>query len=190
MRTTPASSGTGWTGCRYAALLDDAIQTIREPLGAMRRRWRSPDRLSSRVMSLLTEYFVASAPLASGLAGHGPSGHDVPAVITRNVDPVKLASLYRLAGGTSIRVGDVLDEVAVDDPNGPWLFAVRDEVATAIGGLADEQLPVVGRQWAETEEWRLDRATGDSLVPVVSDFRDLARQVELPTRRLYLWICL
>jgi hypothetical protein len=141
-------------------------------------------------MGLLTEYFVASAQRAGELVKSGPHGQEVPAVLAKNVDPVKLASLYGLAGGPSVEVSALLEEVAVDDPNGPWLVAIRDEVAAAISGLADGKLPIVGRAWAETDEWRLDGAEDDSLVPLVRDIRDLARQVELPARRLYLWMCL
>jgi hypothetical protein len=149
------------------------------------------DGLSCPVMGLLTEFFIASADQAAKLAEDGPQDASVPAVFGKDVDTVKIATLNRLiidpAGELRL---DIDEPVNVDQPDGPWLFVMRDEVTAAIGGLADDQISAAAQNWAATEEWLRDLGDSANLAPFLGDLRDLARRADPPVLRLYHWICL
>jgi hypothetical protein len=141
-------------------------------------------------MGVLTEFFVATAAQAAAASLTGPHEHEVPAMLAKSIDPVKVATLYELAARLDDPLDDVDDPVDVDRPDGPWLVVIRDEVATGIAALPDDRLAAVSDAWAATEEWDLDGAAAGLLVPVVRELRDLARQAQPPTHRLYLWMSL
>jgi hypothetical protein len=141
-------------------------------------------------MAVLTEFFVTTADHAAALALPGPYEREVSAVLAQSIDPVKVASLYKLATGLDELVDSVHEPVDVDRPDGPWLVVLRDEVTAAIAGLSDDRLSAVSDSWAATEEWHRDGASAGLLVPIVRELRDLARQAQPPSRRLYLWMSL
>lgn len=141
-------------------------------------------------VGVLTEFFVADADQAAALAVPGPLDSDVPTLLAKSIDPVKVATLYQIAAGLTEEVDETDDPVDTKRPEGPWLVVIRDEVTSAFAAVSDDLLPSVSQQWAATEEWTLDGGTANDLLPVVRGLRDLARQAQPPDRRLYLWMSL
>jgi hypothetical protein len=139
-------------------------------------------------MGVLTEFFVATTEQAADAASSGPYGHEVPAMLAKSIDPVKVATLLRIIRGLADVDLNVADPVDVDRPEGPWLDVIHDEVTTAIAHLADDRISAVGTAWATTEEWH--GAAASELIPMVRELRDLARQAHPPSHRLYLWMSL
>jgi hypothetical protein len=140
-------------------------------------------------VAILTEFFVATFEQAALLGSGGPRGH-VPSVVAKRVDPVKVASLYRIATAAEARIGSVEDPVDVARPNGPWLLVIKDEVTAALAAMADERITEIADAWAGTEEWQRDGVAPGHLRDLVGTIRDLARQADPPSVRLYLWMSL
>jgi hypothetical protein len=140
-------------------------------------------------MGILTDFFVADAAQALALAVDGP-GSEVPAVMAKSVDSVKLATLYRLVTGGHPVIDEVEAPIATDLEDGPWLTVISDRVTVALGQLPDHRIDEVADAWTATDEWRADRAAREDIRVLLRDLRDLARQAEPPARRLYLWTCL
>jgi hypothetical protein len=136
------------------------------------------------------DYFVATADQAAAVALRGPQDRGVPAVLAKWILPMRLGTLYAIAVGLGEADAEVDEPVDVDRPDGPWLMVIRDEVTATIAAVADEDLASVGNAWAMTEEWQRDRAPASEVVSIFGELRDLARQADPPTRRMYLWMCL
>jgi hypothetical protein len=141
-------------------------------------------------VGVLTDFFIATADQAVAVSLSGPQDRDLPAVLAKWIHPLRLATLYAIAEGHGDTEVEVDIPVDVDRPDGPWLFAIRDEVTAAIAAVTDERLDSVGNAWAMTEEWQRDRGPASEVISIFRELRDLARRADPPAQRMYLWMCL
>lgn len=146
-------------------------------------------------MGILTDYFAATPQQASSAIMDGPGEEVAPARFKFLEPAVLLGRLWAamrhrdLAAWTdelSTEVGRVDDN---PDIEGPWLVKLRDDFVTELAALADEQVTMAAKVWAEAEEW-VGPTSPAAAEEIVRQLRDVARHAASPDQAMYCWICL
>lgn len=136
---------------------------------------------------MLSQFFVA-APEAVARAAMSDLPIS-PKFKFRGVDTIKLATLEHLAVGTPL--ADALGRnpcIRQRDGGGPWVYQLN---ATLTSKLADMPLAEIGtlaQQWAQTDEWQMDRGIPQEIEASLAKICDLAKMTRSGTRALFLWI--
>jgi hypothetical protein len=143
-------------------------------------------------MSILTEFFVATPAQALELAGSGPEGMGLPALLATSIDPVRLSALHEvLTGAADGSEDDVLGpEVGPVGADGPWLLPFLPGAVAALAAIPDEDLDEIARGWGATEDMEDLGVDPVDLREITTSLRDLARAAGRDGHGLYLWMSL
>ena len=142
---------------------------------------------------MLTDYFIASPAELQTLRIQTTPADRFPAVRAKSADTVKLAALQRiLATAGSDPVLAVLKCRVVGEPTsqGPWLFAVPAVLTDVLARLTESEVAQVAGQWADTQEWRLDRGSRELIASVLGELHALAQNARSTDREMFLWMSL
>lgn len=144
-------------------------------------------------MGILTDAFVASASDLDALRpGVGGPAAFFPTLQAKGMDPVKLASLEALLAPPAREWDE--DGLLAREWEEQWVYRLPASLAHALVALPADEIPRMAREWAATEEWRLDGVdlTNDvsveGLAALISGLRQLASQALQDRKDLYLWI--
>ena len=148
-------------------------------------------------MGILPELVVAPKSEAASIAGSDSPSRYWEGIVWKGLDQIKLASLWCILKGDQIHVENVLarseqiELTAEVSENGPWVFAIPEELREILADLAGEdadKIHEVTREWGTTDElkdWEYSDVAG--LLQAVIDLADGAK---LNGKDLLLWICL
>ena len=146
-------------------------------------------------MGILTDAFIASASELDALRpGAGGPAALFPTVQAKRMDPVKLASLEALLAPPA-RDWDE-DGMLMREWEEQWIYRLKSSLAHGLVALPADEIARVAREWAATEEWRLDGvdpandASVADLAALIAGLRQLAWQARQDAKDLYLWISL
>lgn len=142
-------------------------------------------------MGVLTTYFIAgSDAAAAALVDTGPVG--LPAV--DGVDAtVQAGTLLALLTGRDY--GEIVEDQAwarlVSDPDddSAWVVSMPESFTTALASATDERLAETVVPWSQTEEF-WGSGDPDHLLPMLHEWRDLARRATAEGAALYCWMAL
>jgi hypothetical protein len=150
-------------------------------------------------MGLITEFFVASE-IDGVVIEQGPDPDHVRVLSSKNVDTVKLTTLWGIAArrdysvdGGFMDLSDELEGGCVGEPedDGPWLYRLPGALGDALASADSDRLREISSEWATTDEWALDGASGgDELMWLVEGLADLARDARAGSSAVYLWMSL
>ncbi|RKQ84390.1 hypothetical protein U746_2614 [Mycolicibacterium mucogenicum 261Sha1.1M5] len=142
-------------------------------------------------MGVINTYFIASSHEAAAAAvGDGPAG--LPAVDAVDAT-VQAGTLLALLTGRDY------DEIVSDrswarlvsnpDDESAWVVSMPDSFTSALAAASDEKLAEVVGPWSQTEEFW---GSGDpeQLLPMLREWRDLARRAADEGAALYCWMAL
>jgi hypothetical protein len=152
---------------------------------------------------MLTDFFffVATPHNVEDITVDWAYYESFPMIQAKSVDPVKLATLEHVLTKTDLQelFGLVEDNVRwVRTPEEPLeeseeskfdetiVYWVRPELVNALASLNHDQISFYTFQWAETEEWKLDRAAADDLSPFLKDLAELAVRTVAENKNIYL----
>lgn len=146
-------------------------------------------------MGILTDAFVASASELDALRpGAGGPAAFFPTVQAKGMDPVKLEALEDIIAAPARPQN--ADGMLVREWEEQWLYRLPASLARALVELPPDEIPRVAREWAATEEWRLDgvdstdEASVAGVAALIGGLRQLAWQARQDGKALYLWISL
>jgi hypothetical protein len=89
-----------------------------------------------------------------------------------------------------------LTRVSPEEPLGPdnWetptVHRIDDAVRDALADVSPSDQEVLGRWWAQTEEFVLDRAEPERVVGLCDALLDLCREAARRDESVYVWTCL
>jgi hypothetical protein len=148
-------------------------------------------------MGVLSDIVVADPADAAAInAAEGAHLERWPCLESKDIDPVKLGTLWQILSGGS--PGDVdavsaymLDTI-LDQPgdSGPWVFLVPEPLTSALAALDDAAQAPVARAWAATEEFVLGRWQVDDVRDYLRELTARARAAREAGKSLLLWMSL
>lgn len=153
-------------------------------------------------MGVLNDYFRASddheaARVRSHLGGPAQTGDDghppFDTVDAKGVDhTVVLGQLIAILRGVewtaTLCDGRMVEEASGDLEEGPWVFALGDDVRDELAGLSPDALPGLAERWVRTDE--LSGVPPSDVVPVLEALRGLAARARDAGEHLYEWCSL
>ena len=139
--------------------------------------------------------FVASPEaLDSWDAQSGLTPPEWPAMEFKGLESVKLGTLESILTGVDYDDidQDDLHELARDEGSeGPWVWAVRQELASALAGLDEGRIETTAAAWADSDEFKVDpsdkpsRADIEDLAGALGEMASLAREANQRGERMY-----
>ena len=109
-----------------------------------------------------------------------------PSVEVKRFDPVKLSSLAKLLGVKGKASGEPLDVTAEEH----WVLPISTKLVAALAKLDDKKRPAIAKEWAATEEWKLDKGTVAGLSTLLADLKQLAARSVADDKPMFLWMSL
>ncbi len=144
-------------------------------------------------MGVLSDIIVADRGEAAAINdAEGKHLAKWPCLESKGIDTVKLGTLWAIMSGTEYDANFLGSESMLDEPTdeGPWVFLIPDALVSAVAELDAERIETVAREWANTEEFQLDRWPPDVVVGYFKEFVEFARRARSQKKDLLLWMCL
>lgn len=142
-------------------------------------------------MGVLTDIFIGARDQLSKLDGEETIPRDLfDTVEAKGIDPVKVAQLQVIVEGVGFDEAIGQSEVAhaVDEQDGPWIMSFPETLARKLSDASDGELREIGRAWAATEEFRLDRWPESEVHLILREITDLVKRKE-PNQEVFVWTC-
>lgn len=140
-------------------------------------------------MGLLTDVVIADESEAQSIAASGAESR--PKIQCKDLDNAKLGSLLELLSKSRSQSLETFPLVAERSNQGPWVFRIPDEMIDYLAAISDEErLEDIADQWAETEEFQLDRWSVADAEDILKELTALARAARSAGKGLLLWMCL
>ena len=144
-------------------------------------------------MGVLSDFIIADRSEAVAINdAQGSHLKQWPCLESKGINTVKLATLWAILSGTEYDSGFMLDESILDQPTdeGPWVFLVPDQLVSAVFSIGNDRIEFVAREWAKTEEFKLDRWPEPEVIAYLKQFVEFARKARAQNKDLLLWMCL
>ncbi len=144
-------------------------------------------------MSLLSDFFIATPnEVQDADIAQTPVGR-FPGLLAKRTDVIKIVQLQCIVEGSlfddHVAGLDALFVRTMSD-EGTWIVRVPDSLFEFLYSAEANRIRTVGKQWAETEEWRLDRGSPDDIILFLDQICQLARMAKSAGKELYVWISL
>lgn len=135
--------------------------------------------------ALLTDFFLATAKDASSIA---EGTFRAPDYSTSNADNSVLAALWGAIDGFADNSRLASEEclVAMGSPEGPWVFALPEDMILRLSELPEPELLTAAERWAKSEEMFYHRVSGTDLMPSLTLLKSLAEKAQSTGRSLLL----
>ena len=142
-------------------------------------------------MSLLSDFFVASASeLDQNTLRHGPASR-FPTVQMRGIDLVLVATLGSIITGVKDdEMLPQLDPVLDLGENGPWIIQIPEHMQIALKNLGLDRFQDISQQWTSNDEWNAQTNAFKNAQAVLEHLHDMASQATQEHKHLYMWLCL
>lgn len=148
-------------------------------------------------MGVLSDIIIAGSDEATSInASRGQHEEHWPTLMSKGIDTIKLGTLSQILAGRPVddvnTVATFMLDAIVDQSSedGPWVHRVPDDLTAAIAALDDATADRVARQWAATDEFRLDRWPEDAVREYLHDLVKHAQRACAEGKSLLLWMCL
>jgi hypothetical protein len=146
-------------------------------------------------MGITADIFAARRQnLSPALLSSGPQP-PLASLSSKGVDTIKMATLATIFQNEDLK--NVKAVVARQPPvaleagdDGPWIFAIPDQVTQRLAALDDAARAEIAEKWASTDEWRLSRWPRPEYDRWFNELCDLARAATRVQLSLWLWMCL
>jgi hypothetical protein len=134
---------------------------------------------------LLTDFFL----------GHADDGVALSTDMTRtpnhrtnNVDNSVLAALWKAVdqNADASRLAGEEFLVAMGLPEGPWVFAIPDELVIRLDELTEDSFSEAADRWARSEELSYHRVSGLDLIEPLKTMKTLANDARSAEQKLFL----
>jgi hypothetical protein len=165
---------------------------VRKPRAVARRAWNAVT-LMRKIMGLLTDLIIASESDAQKICeAQGAHSKSWPTLALKGVDPVKLATLWKIVspGAEEEALEGDAFMIYSADSEGPWVFRMPDDLIWRLASLSTGQIREAAAIWARSEEILLDQWTEDDCVTVVTEASALAKKAASIQKPVLLWMCL
>jgi hypothetical protein len=119
-----------------------------------------------------------------------------PTLEATTVDHVKLACLAFILKGKPLEEGPIVEYVqtfqrlADGGEEGPWIDLVPAALVEDLAALGEEQMEAVARQWANTEEAKLDRWDAQDVASFLRELSAFTGSALAQGRDVLIWLCL
>lgn len=145
---------------------------------------------------MLTDLIAATPEEAEAILHTQGHANVWPTLDAKTVDQVKLASLAFILKGKVPKDDAVIDYMktfknlltASDD--GPWIDLVSMDLRDSLANLPEDQVEIVAKSWAATEEAKLDRWNPNDVAHFLRQLSAFAASARAEKRSLLLWACL
>jgi hypothetical protein len=111
-------------------------------------------------MGVLSDFIIADRSEAAAInAAGGAHLKQWPCLDSKGIDTIKLGTLYQILHNRSSDdwnfVASFMQDALLDRPtdDGPWVFLIPDELASAVAALDETRAVAVTSKWAATEEF-------------------------------------
>jgi len=142
-------------------------------------------------MGLLSNLVVAPADQAERVAQSQVPSQEFDGVDVSGIDSIKLVTLHSLLTGQTIdELMPLYDPVVEVTDEGPWVFCIPADMATALATLNEDRKHDVARQWSETEEFILDDWSEEDVTAALNSICHEAKKATNKGESLFLWISL
>jgi hypothetical protein len=134
---------------------------------------------------LLTDFFLA--PANDGLALATDMAR-TPDHRTNNADNSVLAALWKAVdqdADPSSLAGEAC-LVAMGSPEGPWVFALPDELVVRLNELSDDKISDAADRWARSDELAYHRVSGADLIEPLRTLKTLVGGAQATGQTLFL----
>jgi len=106
---------------------------------------------------------------------------------TNNVDNSVLAALWKAVdqNADASRLAGEEFLVAMGSPEGPWVFAIPDELVIRLDELTEESFSEAADRWARSEELSYHRVSGLDLIEPLMTMKTLASDARSAEQQLF-----
>ena len=134
---------------------------------------------------MLTDFFVAAVEDAAAIAS---GAFRAPDHSTNNADNSVLAALWGAidASADPARLAGEDFLVAMGSDEGPWVFALPEEMTTSLSELPEAGMLVAADRWARSEELCRYGVSGSDMGPALAAVKRLAEQARSTDCRVLL----
>jgi hypothetical protein len=143
-------------------------------------------------MGVLTDLVVVDVSKAGDVAESRNPAEEFQGIDIKGIDPVKLCELK------AVLIGQPYDKawnrdfefVAGDKEEGPWLISFPNDLAAAIGGIAEDQVESTAEAWIGSGAFELDNWNTMDVIDVLWSMRGLLSAKRAPSEAAFLWMSL
>lgn len=143
-------------------------------------------------MALLTDILIAHPSEAEEISQDAAHHEAWPCLQLKGLDNMKLSALLSVLGAEEpakkLEGEDLL--VFNPDPEGPWVFALPEQLRDLLSALSHGDFAAVAERWALHEELKFEGWSGSDIQPVVGMLAEFALQAKAESKPLLLWMCL
>ncbi|MBR7793704.1 hypothetical protein KDM87_13985 [Undibacterium sp. FT147W] len=143
-------------------------------------------------MSLLTDILIAHPSEAEAISQDLAHHKAWPCLQLKGLDNIKLSALLSALDAEEPAQKLEGEELLVfnPDPEGPWVFALPEQLKDLLSRLPEADVPAVAERWASHEELKFEGWSGSDIQPVVSMLAEFALRAKAESKPLLLWMCL
>jgi hypothetical protein len=141
-------------------------------------------------MGVLTDFVVADLADAQKVCDSSCPYQDFDGFAAKGINTFKLDALHAILRGEA---GPPIDAtVCSGGEDGPWVFEVPRDLVQRLAALTAQQLEVVARQWAATEEFspRYDNWPLEAVQEVLNELATLCNRAVTQGKSVLMWMCL
>lgn len=145
---------------------------------------------------MLTDLIAAKPEEASAVLATLGYASIWPTLESKSVDSVKLASLSFILKGLPLEDDPVIEymksfeNLATAGEDGPWLELVPDDLVQLLSQLSGNQLGLVARAWAASEEAKRDRWVEEDVKVFLGQLSAFAASALAQKQSVLLRVCL
>lgn len=134
---------------------------------------------------MLTDFFVG--PADDGVALSKDMAR-TPSHRTNNADNSVLAALWKAVDQNANASGLAGEEflVAMGSPEGPWVFAIPDELVIRLDELTEDSFADAADRWAQSKELSYHSVSGKDLIEPLKTMKALASGARSAEQKLFL----
>lgn len=134
---------------------------------------------------MLTDFFLGSAEDAVALSTDVAR---TPNHRANNADNSVLAALWKAVdqNADASRLAGEEFLVAMGSPEGPWIFAIPDELVIRLDELTEDSFSETADRWARSEELSYHRVSGPDLIEFLKTMKALASDARSTEQKLFL----
>jgi hypothetical protein len=141
-------------------------------------------------VGVLSDIVVADESQAEAILSMSVPSQELPGADVKGIDTIKLATLESILTGQPYEQVESHDPVAGDSDGGPWVFAVRPSLVSALATASDTQLSAAATEWSATEEFQLDAWPLDAVRSVLAELTRVSKLATNERKRVFLWMSL
>ena len=145
-------------------------------------------------MGVLSELIIAHRSEAADInRARGAHLQRWPVLESKGIDSTKLGSLASILLGVPNDGSFIGGNTSILDqpsPEGPWVILVPPELVQAIAELPASQVHEVAEQWAQNEEFRLDRWSVEDVRDYFGELVSHCQKARRESKDVLLWMSL